>query len=74
MCLAQMLGTALGLSIAGTVFVKVSIGSLRVVLPDAPQTQLYRAITGTNGGFFTNLPPTTRSTAIDNTVHLIGKL
>ncbi|CAL8585088.1 hypothetical protein XPA_010666 [Xanthoria parietina] len=71
MMLAQWLGTALGLSIAGTVFVNVSIGSLRVVLPDAPQTQLYRAITGTSGGFFTNLPPATRRAAIAITVDSI---
>ena len=72
--LAQLLGTAIGLSIAGTMFVNVSIQSLRLLLPDAPQTQLYRAITGTSGEFFTSLPPDTRRAAADIIVDSIGKL
>ncbi|KAL8776860.1 MAG: hypothetical protein Q9194_002889 [Teloschistes cf. exilis] len=74
MMLAQLLGTALGLSIAGTMFVNVSIDSLRPLLPDTPRTQLYKAITGTSGGFFSNLSPDVRRAAVDIIVHSIRKL
>ncbi|KAL8897231.1 MAG: hypothetical protein Q9192_002685 [Flavoplaca navasiana] len=67
----QLLGTTLGLSIAGATFVNVSIKSLRVILPDTPQTQLYRAITGTSGDILTNLPPPVRRVAIEVIVDAI---
>ncbi|KAI4243442.1 MAG: hypothetical protein L6R40_003444 [Gallowayella cf. fulva] len=74
MMLAQLLGTTLGLSIAGTVFVNRSIQALRKVLPDASSTQLYRAITGTSGGFFAGLSPDMRFAATRVIVSSIQRL
>lgn len=65
MMLGQLGGIALGLAIAGAIFVNDAIKNLIVVLPDATREQLQMAISGTSGEFFSSLAPGVRAAATD---------
>ncbi|KAL6828100.1 major facilitator superfamily domain-containing protein [Trichoderma camerunense] len=68
MMLAQLGGIALGLSIAGSIFINKSLAGLSSVLPDIPRSQLQFAIAGTSGDFIRSLPDTLRDQAIASIV------
>ncbi|KAK0660106.1 major facilitator superfamily domain-containing protein [Cercophora samala] len=65
MMLGQLGGIALGLAIAGAIFVNDAIKNLMVVLPDATREQLQMAISGTSGDYFSSLAPGVRAAATD---------
>ncbi|MCJ1439056.1 hypothetical protein MMC27_008447 [Xylographa pallens] len=62
--LAQLGGIALGLSIAGSVFVNRAVAGLAVVLPNLARAQLEAAVSGTSSSTFNNLPSETRALAL----------
>ncbi|QYS95306.1 MFS domain-containing protein [Trichoderma simmonsii] len=68
MMLAQLGGIALGLSIAGSIFINKSLAGLSSVLPDIPRSQLQFAIAGTSGDLIRSLPDTLRDQAIASIV------
>lgn len=51
----QLGGIALGLSVAGSVFINVSLKNLQILLPDVPRSTLQLAISGTSGAYFKTL-------------------
>ena len=73
-CTAQLLGIALGLSVAGSIFVNLAFQDLQQVVPGITSAQLQTIILGTSGNFLTTLPADTKVAALDVLVAAIGKL
>ena len=73
-CTAQLLGIALGLSVAGSIFVNLAFKNLQQVVPGITSAQLETIILGTSGNFLTTLPADTKAAALDILVAAIGKL
>lgn len=53
--LGQLGGIALGLAVAGAVFINVALKNLQILLPDVPRSTLQLAISGTSGAYFKTL-------------------
>jgi hypothetical protein len=68
MMLAQIGGIALGLAIAGAVFINGAIANLADVLPGVSREQLQLAISGTSGAYLRSLAPELRVAATDAVV------
>lgn len=52
---AQQSGIALGLSVAGAVFINLALGKLHDVVPNITSTELQSAILGVSGNFLDSL-------------------
>ncbi|KAL2159568.1 hypothetical protein VTH06DRAFT_2137 [Thermothelomyces fergusii] len=65
MMLAQLAGIALGLAVAGAVFVNGAVARLAAVLPGASPAQLQLAVSGTSGAYLGSLPPGARAAVVD---------
>jgi MFS family permease len=74
MMLGQLGGIALGLAIAGAVFVNDAIANLTQVLPDLSREQLQLAISGTSGAYLRSLSPELRAAATDAIVKALQKV
>jgi uncharacterized membrane protein YqhA len=74
MMLAQLGGIALGLAIAGAVFVNGAIANLMEVLPGVSREQLQLAISGTSGAYLRSLAPELRVAATDAVVLALRKV
>ncbi|MCJ1258533.1 hypothetical protein MMC24_006366 [Lignoscripta atroalba] len=74
MTLAQLGGIAVGLSIAGAVFVNSAVIGLGSVLPDLPRAQLIQATSGTSSGVFNGLSNEIRAMALDAIVFALRKV
>ncbi|RYP57059.1 hypothetical protein DL770_010764 [Monosporascus sp. CRB-9-2] len=74
MMLAQTGGIALGLSIAGAVFVNRAVDGLASVLPNVPRSELQLAVSGTSGHYFQSLPPDLQARAVDTIVNAMSKV
>ena len=70
----QLSGISLGLSISGAAFVNTALRGLQNLLPDVPRQQLQGAISGTSGGFFATLDPTTQAKALDIIMSSLRKM
>lgn len=71
---AQLGGIAIGLSIAGAVFVNRAVIGLAVVLPNLSRAELQSAVSGTSGSVLTDLPESTRDLALGAIVHALTKV
>lgn len=71
---AQLGGIAIGLSVAGAVFVNRALVGLAVVLPNLSHTELQSAISGTSGSLLADLPEQTRDLALDVIVNSLRKV
>lgn len=56
---------ALGLSIAGAVFVNKAVAGLASVLPNTARAQLLATVSGTSNSVFNNLPSETKALALN---------
>lgn len=74
MMLGQLGGIALGLAIAGAVFVNDAISNLTAVLPGVSREQLQLAISGTSGAYLRSLSPELRAAATDAVVSALRKV
>ena len=74
MMLAQFAGIVLGLSVAGAIFINQALISLRMILPDIPDSQLRQLIGGTSSGILNNVPQGFANEAIDAIVHSLRKV
>jgi hypothetical protein len=75
MMLAQLAGIALGLAIAGAVFVNRAVANLAAVLPPgASREQLQLAVSGTSGAYLRSLSPALRAAATDAIVEALRKV
>ena len=63
--LAQLLGPAIALSIAGTILIDTATSSL-TLLPDTRVDAIKNAISGTPGQLFATLTPATRTAGIEH--------
>ncbi|KAH8600026.1 major facilitator superfamily domain-containing protein [Bisporella sp. PMI_857] len=64
MSLAQLGGMALGLSIAGSVFVNKAVSNLAPVIPEFTRSQLVQAVSGSGSAILKTLPEEVRQEAI----------
>lgn len=71
---AQLGGIAIGLSIAGAVFVNRALVGLAAVLPNASHAELQSAISGTSGTLLAELPEKTRDLALNVIVDSLRKV
>lgn len=71
---AQLGGIAIGLSIAGAVFVNRALVGLAVVLPNLSHTELQSAVSGTSGSLLADLPEQTRDLALNVIVNSLRKV
>ncbi|KAF2150682.1 MFS general substrate transporter [Myriangium duriaei CBS 260.36] len=67
--LAQLGGIAVGLSVAGSVFVNRAVIRLHHVLPDMDRSDLIAAVSGTSSGVLRTLPEVTRKDALEAIVN-----
>ncbi|KAK4247367.1 major facilitator superfamily domain-containing protein [Corynascus novoguineensis] len=74
MMLAQLSGIALGLAIAGAVFINSAISHLMEVLPGVSREQLQLAVSGTSGAYLRSLSPALRAAATDAIVAALRKV
>lgn len=74
MMLAQLSGIALGLAIAGAVFINSAIAHLMEVLPGVSREQLQLAVSGTSGAYLRSLSPELRAAATDAIVAALRKV
>ncbi|GKT59764.1 MFS drug efflux transporter [Colletotrichum tofieldiae] len=73
MMLGQLGGIALGLAVAGAVFINEALSGLAVLFPDVSRSTLQLAITGTSGAYFSSLSPELREQSTEVLVSAIGK-
>lgn len=71
---AQLGGIAIGLSIAGAVFVNRALVGLAVILPNLSHTELQSAVSGTSGSLLADLPEKTRELALGVIVNSLRKV
>ncbi|SPQ26873.1 cd867ba1-2a8a-411d-a580-4cd420b027f1 [Thermothielavioides terrestris] len=75
MMLAQLAGIALGLAVAGAVFVNRAVANLAAVLPPgASREQLQLAVSGTSGAYLRSLSPALRAAATDAIVEALRQV
>lgn len=72
--LAQTGGIALGLSLAGAVFINEAVDGLTRVLPGVPRSELQLAVSGTSGTYFQSLPEDVQDQAIDTIVGSLARV
>ncbi|KZL74868.1 mfs drug efflux transporter [Colletotrichum incanum] len=73
MMLGQLGGIALGLAVAGAVFINEALSGLAALFPDVSRSTLQLAITGTSGAYFRSLTPELREQSTEVLVSAIGK-
>lgn len=56
---------AIGLSVAGALFVNQAVNGLHIVLPTLDRSELLAAISGTSSELFESLPEATRKEALE---------
>ena len=61
---AQQCGIAMGLSIAGSVFVNLALRNVLDVVPDITSSELQSAILGVSGNFLDTLPMVKKNLAL----------
>lgn len=66
---AQLGGIAIGLSVAGSIFVNQAVAGLRDVLPDRDRSELIAAVSGTSSGVLKSLSEVTRKEALEAIVN-----
>lgn len=71
---AQTGGIALGLSLAGAVFVNLAVGGLTAILPGVSRSELQLAVSGTSGDYFLSLPQEQQTQAVDAIVDSLAKV
>ena len=72
MMVAQLLGIAMGLSIAGAVFVNTALASLQAILP-LSRMQLQAALSGVSGELLKTLPLPQQAATVNILVATLGK-
>lgn len=72
--LAQTGGIALGLSLAGAVFINQAVDGLTGVLPGVPRSELQLAVSGTSGTYFQSLPEDLQDQAVDTIVGSLARV
>ena len=65
---AQLGGMAIGLSVAGAVFVNQAVDGLQAVLPTLDRSDLIAAVSGTSSELFESLPAEVRKEALESIV------
>nr|XP_036575252.1 MFS drug efflux transporter [Colletotrichum truncatum]KAF6781796.1 MFS drug efflux transporter [Colletotrichum truncatum] len=73
MMLGQLGGIALGLAVAGAVFINEALSGLSALFPDVSRSTLQLAITGTSGAYFKSLSPELREQSTEVIVAAIAK-
>lgn len=63
--IAQLCGLALGLSVAGAIFLNLAEDRLAVLLPAIPRAELQQFVSGTSSSLFDTLAPDIRAQALD---------
>ena len=71
---AQQFGIALGLSVAGAVFVNLALGKLNDVIPNITSAELQSAILGVSGNFLDTLPTDVREKALAGLVDALKSM
>lgn len=73
MSTGQLGGIALGLALAGAIFVNEAPKNLQVLLPNVPRSTLQHAISGTSGTHFRTLPKDLQDQSTEVIVSAMGK-
>ena len=71
---AQQCGIALGLSVAGAVFVNLALGKVNDVVPNITSAELQSAILGVSGNFLDTLPTDVRKKALAGLVDALKSM
>lgn len=71
---AQLAGVTFGLSIAGSVFINLTLEGLQRTLPTVTRDQIQAAILGTSGDFFKSLPADVATECLQTIVNSLQKV